>query len=313
MKVFVLGGAGYIGQHVVSSLSGVNEIIIVDRDSFKPELSKQFNASYHILDLTSDGAATELERVFQGATRNDVVIHLAAKKSVAESIDHPDLYLKDNVQITLNVLEAMKATGIRRIIFASTAAVYGNQDCALSENAPCQPVSPYGVSKLYEENLLMGESKTGIIDPLILRLFNVIGTKFPEADLSKGENLVPIAINAARHDLPVKIFGTDYETPDGTCLRDYVDVNDVSRLICLAIEDARGLGDFVGILNVASGVSSSVLEVINQIQKYIPLKVKFCDKRLGDISAVIVDTSKAMEVLGWEAQTTLENSIKSYF
>jgi UDP-glucose 4-epimerase len=242
------------------------------------------------------------------------VIHAAALKAVGESMEKPDEYFEVNFHATLRMLESLRKHNIHNLIFSSTAAVYGLPEHSnpIKEDDLKKPISPYGASKLSAEDevnkflAIPGNQGTS------LRFFNVIGTAAPELLDNSVENLVPIVINKIKAGQPPVIFGTDYPTPDGTCIRDYVDVRDVARVHLAAAESET----LPAVMNVGTGRGASVREVIKLVctaaglNNVIPID---SDRRSGDPASLCADISLINQEIGFEAHHSMEASIKSLF
>jgi UDP-glucose 4-epimerase len=243
------------------------------------------------------------------------VIHTAAYKSVRESIEKPDEYFEVNHIATKKLLEAISKHQIKNFIFSSTAAVYGAPDHSnpIKEDAPKNPISPYGASKLAAE----GEVENFLAIPgnrgTSLRFFNVVGTSSPELLDNSVENLVPIVINKLKAGESPVIYGTDYSTPDGTCVRDYVDVRDIARAH-MAVTDFAGKLPLA--INVGTGRGGSVRDVIKMVcasAGYIGVKVTVEGRRVGDPGFLSADVSLIQSSLGFTSKYSLEESISSLF
>lgn len=308
MKIYVTGGAGYIGTHLISTLNTLGiTAIAIDNLSKKPGQNFPFSNDFHKVDLSSPNAIVELESIFSKGTEDDIVVHLAAKKSVAESVHDPELYKMNNLGATENLLLAIEKSEIRRLIFASSAAVYGGANEVVSEDSDCNPESPYAAIKLAEEDLIRQSAQTIGLRYLILRFFNVIGAASPTMIESDGENILPVLINRARLGKPFHIFGTDYLTPDGTCIRDYISVLDIVDAIVKALTYS---GDSL-ILNLGTEKGYSVLELLEIAHRYIKFQEISDERREGDAARLITNSKLASVTLGWAPKTPIEIAIKS--
>jgi UDP-glucose 4-epimerase len=311
--VLVTGGAGYIGSNVVRGLlERGHEPVVLDslitgrRASVRPDL----------LIVGDVGDAALLDRVLS-ERHYDAVLHFAALKSVEESIRDPIRYFDHNVGRTVTLLSAMDRAGVRRLVYSSSAAVYGEPEVLpVSESAPLHPLNPYGESKRQVEVMLDWAHRCGRLQYAALRYFNAAGA---DEDGSLGEdwthatNLVPLVLRAAlRRGPAVRIFGDDYPTPDGTALRDYVHVTDLAAAHILALE-ALSDNEAPLVLNLGTEHASSVLEVIDMTTKVggVEVPTEHAARRPGDAPAMWADASLAAARLGWRAERNLEDIIRT--
>ena len=320
MKIFLAGGAGYIGCHTaLQLLNNGYEVVIADNFSNScPEAVKRVEAltgkkiALYEIDV-QDGA--KVKEVF-AQEQPDAVIHFAGLKAVGESVQQPIRYYRNNINTTLSLLEAMEATGVKKIIFSSSATVYGEENPSpYKENMPkgsC--TNPYGWTKSMMEQIFQDVALT---DPelsiVILRYFNPIGAhesgEIGEDPKGIPNNLMPYITQTAvgiREKLTV--FGDDYDTPDGTCQRDYIHVMDLADGHVKAVEYLnREQG--INIINLGTGTPYSVLELVNAFQKVNDMKVNYVigTRRAGDLPVCYADASKAAKVLGWKAKRGLED------
>lgn len=245
-------------------------------------------------------------------------MHFAANSLVGESVVRPDIYYRNNVSGTLNLLEAMQKAGITYFIFSSTAAVYGEpKEIPITENHPSVPASPYGSTKLAVEDMLKWFSRAYRFKYVSLRYFNAAGAD-PTGDIGEDHNpethLIPLVLKTALGQLPeISILGTDYPTPDGTCIRDYIHVNDLADAHILAL---RRLLDGGGsaVYNLGNGCGFSVREVIQAAERVVgkPINVKEADRRPGDPAVLVASSEKIKKELGWQPKfTTLEQIIET--
>ncbi len=312
MKVLVVGGAGYIGSHCVRQLLAAgHEPVVLDnfiyghRAALTPSV-KLYEASM------ADAAA--LDRIFT-AERFDVVMHFAAYCYVGESVTAPLKYYQNNVAATLTLLEAMLKHGVKKFVFSSTCATFGiPEKMPMDENLPQAPINPYGQTKLDVENMLKAFAHAYGLSFAVFRYFNAAGAS---EDTTIGEahdpetHLIPLAIWAAMGTAkPLQIFGNDFPTPDGTCQRDYVHVDDLSRAHIAAFDKLSTPGTQL-FYNLGTGSPTSVLEVIKAIEKISGLKVpaNFAPRRAGDPPALYADSSKAQRELGWTPKFKTIDSI----
>ena len=309
MSYIVTGGAGYLGSHLINLLisSDESEVIVVDdfsngQISRLPSNIQVINSPLESKNLLGKvGALEGVKGVF----------HLAARKSVSESLSNPELYNRVNVEGTANVIELCKYLGVQNLVFTSSAAVYGNgrSDVAISESNKCSPESPYGYTKLMAEELvnLFGENRN--ISTLNLRVFNMAGTEKSNYFDPNGENVIPIILRSIAEGKPFRIFGNNLLTSDGTCVRDYIHVNDVARAHLMAMQKMEeGMLDCPKTMNISSGQGTSVLQLIQNLEVIASRKIpiEFHDLRQGDSESVIGDCRLANTILGW----THEKDIK---
>ena len=256
-KVLVTGGAGYIGAHVAAELlnEGYNVRIY---DDFSNGLHKRVDGKFR--DIV-EGDILDREKLLQAMQGVDAVIHLAAKKAVEESVKNPLKYYENNVGGTLNLLAVMSAKGVKTIVFSSSAAVYSpNDKDAVEEMDPTVPLSPYGATKLLSEELISSVGNAEKISHVSLRYFNVVGSAIPEFGDNSKDNLVPKVFLALKNGKRPEIYGSDYPTPDGTCIRDYIHVQDLAKAHVAALKKAES-GFTSAIYNVGSGKGYSVREM----------------------------------------------------
>jgi len=326
-RILVTGGTGYIGSHTVVELQQAGyEVVIVDNLSNstagvlegitritgkRPLFDKQ--------DCTDHGAMKALFKKYAF----DGIIHFAASKAVGESVQKPLLYYRNNLVSLINLLELMPEHDVKGIVFSSSCTVYGEPDKnPIDENAPIKPAaSPYGNTKQINEEIIQDFVHSGApIKSIILRYFNPIGAhpsaEIGELPLGVPQNLVPyITQTGAGIRQQLNVFGNDYNTPDGSCIRDFINVVDLAKAHVVAIE--RMLEDKsdekVEIFNLGTGNGLSVLELIRIFEKVSgkPLNYKIVERREGDIEQIWAQPDKANNVLGWKAQETIEDTMAS--
>ncbi|RNA68509.1 UDP-glucose 4-epimerase GalE [Alteribacter keqinensis] len=303
MAVLVCGGAGYIGSHAVEDLIRQGEKVVV-ADNLQTghidAVSKE--SALYVGDLRDERF---LSRVFE---ENDIesVIHFAADSLVGVSMDEPLQYYDNNVNGAMSLLKAMRKYGTKRIVFSSTAATYGEPErMPIEESDPTEPTNPYGETKLAIEKMLKWSEKAYGIEHVVLRYFNVAGAHM-EQDIGEDHepetHLIPIVLQVALgHREKIMMFGDDYATPDGTCVRDYIHVNDLISAHLLALKRLRenkGSGTY----NLGNGSGFSVKEVIETARevtgKEIPAEV--APRRAGDPAKLVASSQKAMNELGWK-------------
>jgi UDP-glucose 4-epimerase len=306
MRVLVTGGAGYIGSVVAAQLlAAEHEVVVVDdlstghRDAVPPD------AQFHQADIA------DLDAVL-GSWRVDAVIHFAAKSIVPESMRAPALYWRNNVAGTIALLDAMRRHDVPRIVFSSSAAVYGEvAQMPILESAPTRPTSPYGATKLAVDLALSDYAGAYDIAAVSLRYFNVAGAllteqgRYGERHMTET-HLIPVALRAVLGQAEkLSLYGTDYPTPDGTCVRDYVHVVDLGEAHLLALDTGQP-GEH-HILNLGSGSGYTVREVLSTIEEVAgrPVPITEAPRRPGDPAALVASNAAAGEVLGWQPRRDL--------
>lgn len=313
-RVMVIGGAGYIGSHVVKSLlQNGHEVTVYDNLSTGQKVNLFDKADFVEGDILSYVFLCEtMQRGF------DAVIHLAAKKAVGESMENPNKYSINNIQGSLNILMAMAECGVRNIVFSSSAAVYGMPEyLPVDEAHPVNPINYYGFTKLEIEKFMNWYDQLKGLRYVALRYFNAVGYD-ADGDIKGKEknpqNLLPIIMETATGERDsMAVFGTDYETRDGTCIRDYIHVSDLATAHVLAIEKLIG-GMPSAVLNLGTGEGTSVQEMIDAAEKVIgkKLNVKYAGRRPGDPATLIASSEKARKLLGWKpAYTKIEDIIRT--
>jgi len=315
MNVLVVGGAGYIGSHCLRQLVAQgHRPVVVDNLVYGHRAAVAKGVPFYKADLGNGKAL----RVILKKHRIELVMHFAAYCYVGESVTAPLKYYKNNLAAPLNLLEAMLETGVKKFVFSSTCATYGVPErLPLTEDHPQRPINPYGESKLDLENVLKALARSDGLSFAALRYFNAAGAS---ADGVIGEDhdpethLIPLAIAQVLGQLPrIEIFGTDYPTSDGTCLRDYVHVDDLSRAHILSFDKLKKPGTQL-FYNLGTGAPNSVREVIEAVEKVSgkKVKVKLSPRRAGDPPALYADNQKAMRELGWKiAYPTLESIVET--
>jgi UDP-glucose 4-epimerase len=308
-KVLVTGGAGYIGAHVAAELlkSGYSIRIY---DDFSNGLHRRVDGKFR--DIV-DGDMLDRVKLLAALDGIDAVIHLAAKKAVEESVKDPLKYYENNVGGSLNLLGAMAAKGVKQLVYSSSAAVYSPNDKeAVLEDDPTAPLSPYGASKLLAEQLISSVGSAEQISNISLRYFNVVGSNIAEFGDNSKDNLVPKVFLALKNGKRPQIYGSDYPTPDGTCIRDYIHVQDLALAHLAALKKVES-GYISQVYNVGSGKGYSVKEMMDQISKSIgrDINPEVSQARAGDSPKLIASIDKIREQLGWSPKASLEEMIDS--
>jgi UDP-glucose 4-epimerase len=308
-KVLVTGGAGYIGAHVAAELlkSGYSIRIY---DDFSNGLHRRVDGKFR--DIV-DGDMLDRVKLLAALDGIDAVIHLAAKKAVEESVKDPLKYYENNVGGTLNLLGAMAAKGVKQLVYSSSAAVYSPNDKeAVLEDDPTAPLSPYGASKLLAEQLISSVGSAEQISNISLRYFNVVGSNIAEFGDNSKDNLVPKVFLALKNGKRPQIFGSNYPTPDGTCIRDYIHVQDLALAHLAALKKVES-GYISQVYNVGSGKGYSVKEMMDQISKSLgrDINPELSPARAGDSPKLIASIDKIKEQLGWSPKASLEEMIDS--
>jgi UDP-glucose 4-epimerase len=308
-KVLVTGGAGYIGAHVAAELlkSGYSIRIY---DDFSNGLHRRVDGKFR--DIV-DGDMLDRVKLLAALDGIDAVIHLAAKKAVEESVKDPLKYYENNVGGSLNLLGAMAAKGVKQLVYSSSAAVYSPNDKeAVLEDDPTAPLSPYGASKLLAEQLISSVGSAEQISNISLRYFNVVGSNIAEFGDNSKDNLVPKVFLALKNGRRPQIYGSDYPTPDGTCIRDYIHVQDLALAHLAALKKVES-GYISQVYNVGSGKGYSVKEMMDQISKSLgrDINPEVSQARAGDSPKLIASIDKIKEQLGWSPKASLEEMIDS--
>lgn len=302
MNVLVVGGAGYIGSHCVRQLIAAgHRPVVLDNLVFGHRAAVAPDVAFYSADLGDEAALGKIltdEKI-------DVVMHFAAFAYVGESVQDPLKYYFNNVVATLHLLRVMLANGVNKFVFSSTCATFGvPTKMPITEDLPQSPINPYGQTKLDIENALKSLAHAHGLSFAAFRYFNAAGAAEDGSigeDHSPETHLIPLAIDAATGRRPaLQVFGNDYPTPDGTCLRDYVHVDDLSRAH-IAVFDKLSKPGTALFYNLGTGTPTSVLEVIRAVEKVTGRAVphNFAPRRAGDPPALYADSSKAKNELGW--------------
>jgi UDP-glucose 4-epimerase len=313
MTILVTGGAGYIGAHVVRLLQERGEQVVVVDDLSTGQEGRVGGAPLVRLDVASPEAVEVLTRTL---VEHEVtaVVHFAARKQVGESVEKPAWYYQQNVGGFTNLVTAMEAAGVDRLVFSSSAATYGMPSVSLvEEKLHAEPINPYGETKLIGEWLGRAAGRSWGLRFVALRYFNVAGAGWSDLGDPAILNLVPMVLDRLERGEQPKIFGDDYPTPDGTCIRDYIHVLDLAEAHLAALdyldEDERAYDVF----NVGTGTGSSVREVIDEIGRVSGLDVtpEILPRRAGDPPQLVASPERINEVLGWKGTNGLGEIISS--
>lgn len=325
-KILVTGGTGYIGSHTVVELQQAGyEVVIIDNlSNSNRDVLKGIEAITGIAPVFVEGDCTDIEtlkNLFEQNPGIKGIINFAASKAVGESVQKPLLYYRNNLATLINLLDCMPQYGVKGIVFSSSCTVYGEPDVnPIDESAPIKPAtSPYGNTKQISEEIITDFITSGApVKSIILRYFNPIGAhpsaKIGELPLGVPQNLVPyLTQTAAGIRKELTVFGDDYNTPDGSCIRDYIDVVDLAKAHVVAMrrmlegEDT----DSIEIFNLGTGRGVSVLELINSFEKAtgVPVPHKIGPRRTGDIEKIWAIPDKANNVLGWKAEVPIDETL----
>jgi UDP-glucose-4-epimerase GalE len=301
MNVLVTGGAGYIGSHACKILAAKGlEPIVYD------DLSRGYRwaARYGPLEVGAIGDTGRIRSVLE-RYRPSAVMHFAAYINVGESVSNPLLYYRNNIAETLSLMEAIVASGPIPVVFSSSCATYGvPEKIPMSEDHPQHPVNPYGVSKLVIERLLQDLDTAHGLRSVSLRYFNAAGAD-PDGEIGEAHDpethLIPLVLAAARDGTAIRVFGNDYDTPDGTCVRDYIHVNDIADAHVRALKYLVDGGTTCA-FNLANERGYSVLEVIAVAERVtgMPIRIEMVDRRPGDAPILIGSSGRAKSQLGWK-------------
>ena len=327
MKVLVTGGLGFIGSHTVVELQNKGfEVVIIDNLSNSSEAVLKgivaITGKKPLFEKFDLREKSSVQAFFK--KHNDVsgVIHFAASKAVGESVKNPLLYYENNIASLVYLLQELQQKEAAHFIFSSSCTVYGQADVMpINENAPIKPaMSPYGNTKQIGEEIITDVAKVSTINAILLRYFNPIGSH-PSAEIGElpigvPQNLVPFITQTGiglRKELMV--YGNDYPTVDGTCIRDYIHVVDLAKAHVVALERLleNKNEDKVEIFNLGTGIGSSVLEVISSFEKVSgkPFPYKIVDRREGDVTMAYASTDKANTILGWKTVSSLDEAMES--
>lgn len=313
-KVLVIGGAGYIGSHVVRALLKENFAVTVYDNLSTGQRCNLFKEADFI-----EGDILDEEKLNKTMSAGfDAVVHLAAKKAVGESMENPQKYSLNNINGSINIFNAMVNNGIKNVVFSSTAAVYGiPQYLPLDEKHSLNPLNFYGFTKAEIERIMDWYSRLKDFHFIALRYFNAVGYAADGSIRGKEknpQNLLPLVMEVAtgKRDI-IHVFGNDYDTPDGTCIRDYIHVEDLARAHIAAIKKLL-TNPQSHIINLATNKGTSVLEVIRATERVTNRKINydFAPRRAGDPAEVVASNALAQKLLGWQPQyTDIDEIIKT--
>jgi len=312
--ILVVGGAGYIGSHLVKELVKEKEVVVLDNLSTGHRWAVDEKATFVEGDL---GNPVDLERVFSTYSI-DAVMHFAAFSLVGESVVEPMKYYQNNVAATLTLLDTMKKYNVTKFIFSSTAATYGIPDVdMITEETRTNPINPYGRSKLMVEQFLADFAKAYGFQYVVLRYFNAAGA-YETAEIGEKHNpethLIPIILQHLLGEREcISVFGSDYPTPDGTCIRDYIHVTDLAKAHILALNALLSGQKETATYNLGNGLGYSVKEVIETCESVTGKKanVIMAERREGDPARLVASSIKIFDELGWKADYPLEQIISS--
>lgn len=316
MNILITGGAGYIGSHTTKILARAGHTTVVYDDLSRGNKSAVLWSPLVEANLSDTNALTNAILEY----KIEAILHFAAYAYVGESMGSPGLYFANNSINSIRMIETARAAGVRYIVFSSTCATYGDPvRLPIDETHPQAPVNPYGESKLLFEKVLRWYGEIYGIKWIALRYFNAAGAD-PDVEIGESHNpethLIPLIIQAAmKPDRPVSVFGTDYETPDGTAIRDYIHVNDLGDAHVQAL-DYLVNGGTSGAFNLGTGTGHSVQSVIDTVYERTGLRpaVKYDHRRSGDPAKLVADNTRATQLLGWQPKlSTLPSIIETAY
>lgn len=300
-RILVTGGAGYIGSHTVYFLRKRGHSVVVVDNLSRGDRANVPEGILRVVDLRDTARITSILK----EERCEAVIHFAAYISVGESTKAPELYFANNVGGSSSLFEAMQQAGVNKLVFSSTAAAYGNPPrVPITEDQPIAPINPYGDSKVMVERMIELLDRYRGFRSIRLRYFNACGAE-PEAGLGERHDpethLIPLVLRAVLTGEPVTVFGEDYDTPDGTCIRDYIHVSDLAEAHIKAVEHLLYNGADA-VFNVGTGLGHSVREILSAVEKVSGRKVPYVSgpRREGDPPRLVADSQKLQRTLAWK-------------
>lgn len=313
MSVLISGGAGYIGAHVVDLLSKQGVKTVVVDDFSVGTTSRVPNSVIHKMNVSDHGNDLVLSNIIK-EENVDTVIHFAARKQVGESVEKPLYYYKENIGGIENLLQAMVSNNVKKFVFSSSAATYGEPDTGVvHEDMQAKPINPYGETKLICEWITRDVCKVSDLKFVGLRYFNAAGSGSDELGDPAILNLIPMVFEKLQNNQLPLIFGNDYDTADGTCIRDYIHVVDLAKAHIDAINYLEKDDQKYDIFNVSTGIGASVKEVIDLIRDItkIDFQPKIAPRRPGDPARLVGDNSRIISEFNWEAKYNIEDIVYS--
>lgn len=313
MRTLITGGAGYIGAHIVRLLQQRGDDVVIVDDLVTGSRARVADVPVHVLDLATDSAVASLVAVML-EHRIEAVVHLAARKRVDESVRRPAWYFAQNIGGLASVLEAMQQAGVAKLLFSSSAAVYGaTEGDAITELAETAPINPYGETKLVGEHLVTAAAAAFGLRAASLRYFNVAGAGWTELGDHAALNLIPMVFERLAAGLPPQIFGTDYPTVDGSCVRDYVHVLDIAEAHLVALDSLEAQQQGHEIYNVGTGHGTSVRELVELMCDVAGYEgpVEECPRRAGDPATVVASADLIGSRLGWHGRHSTREMVES--
>ena len=314
MRILVTGGAGYIGSHFVRMVSKSNdEVIVADNLSRGHQESIPNGVHFEKVDIRDAEKISEVIRKYSP----EAVVHFAAFAYVGESVEHPELYYQNNVVGSYNLIRAASENKVKYFVFSSTCSVYGNPaKIPISEETQTNPINPYANTKLMIEMMLKDFQSAYGMKYVSLRYFNAAGAD-DSGEIGESHNpephLIPIVLEAANGKREkVFVFGNDYNTPDGTCIRDYIHVNDLSNAHVKALEHLSS-GNESTIINLGTGAGNSVMEIVKTTESITGKKIEFkiAERRKGDPAILVADNTKALKILNWNPKYAIDDIIRT--